>query len=128
MHFPTSFYSLCFLTLSTLLSGCASTSFATEPALSAQALSGKRLFDHICSSCHSTLPDIVIVGPSLSKISEKAASRVEGLQAEDYLRQSILDPGAYTVAGYNDVMPRNLGQVLDNEQIDALIAYLMTLD
>src|SRR3990172_4036516 len=110
-----------------LLSACATNGRAAQPTLTPQAAAGKRIFDSICSACHSTLPDTVIVGPSLAGISKTAATRVEGFTARDYLEQSILDPGAYLVDGYNDLMPRTFGEVYDKEQIDALIAYLMTL-
>lgn len=113
--------------LSIFLSGCASSSYAAQPTLSSQAAAGKKIFDSICYACHSTLPDSVIVGPSLAGIPERAGERIEGLTAEEYLKQSILDPGAYIVEGFNDLMPRTIGEVYDKEQIDALIAYLMTL-
>jgi len=82
----------------------------------------------MCSACHSTLPETVIVGPSLAGLPGRAVERIEGLTVEEYLRQSILDPGAYIVEGYNDLMPRTFGEVYDREQIDSLIAYLLTLE
>ena len=47
--------------------------------------------------------------------------------AEDYLRRSINDPGAYLVPGYPDSMPRGLGDQLSPEDLAALVAYLASL-
>lgn len=118
-------YLVCILCL--LASACASNASPVQSTLSTQAAAGKQTFDSICSACHSTLPETVIVGPSLSGIATMAAARVDGLSAEDYLRQSILDPGTYIVDGFQDVMPRTFGEIYGSEQLDALIAFLMTL-
>lgn len=82
-----------------------------------------------CSVCHSVEPGVVLVGPNLADVGTTAATRVPDLTAEQYLRESILDPDAYVVEGFP------AGQMLDifeetlsNEEIDALVAYLLTLD
>jgi hypothetical protein len=49
------------------------------------------------------------------------------MTAEDYLRQSVLDPGAYVVPGYPDSMPRGLGRDLSPTDLDALVTYLASL-
>ncbi len=81
-----------------------------------------------CATCHSLEPGVVIVGPSLAGVATRAASRVAGMSAEQYLRTSILDPGAFVVPGFPDAMARNFGQVLNDEQINAIIAFLLTQD
>ena len=99
------------------------------------AEAGKELFAQAvvgtesgCITCHSLTPDEVIVGPSMAGIGSRAGSRVPGLSAEEYLRESILDPNAYLVEGFDpDTMPQVWGDILSEEQIDSLIAYLMTL-
>jgi cytochrome c oxidase subunit 2 len=45
---------------------------------------------------------------------------------EAYLREAILEPNAKVVAGFKPLMPAFRGQ-LDDQQIDALIAYIKTL-
>jgi cytochrome c2 len=46
----------------------------------------------------------------------------------EYLRTSILDPGAFLVPGFPDyLMPRTYGEVFTAAEINDLIAYLMTL-
>ena len=42
-------------------------------------------------------------------------------------RISIIKPGVYIVPGFEDVMQKNFGDVLTSEQINDLIAFLMTL-
>jgi nitric oxide reductase subunit C len=81
-----------------------------------------------CSTCHSVEPDVVIVGPSLAGIATRAASRVAGQSAEQYIRNSILDPSAFIVPGFPDAMARNLGAALNGDQINQIITFLMTLE
>jgi mono/diheme cytochrome c family protein len=62
-------------------------------------------------------------GPTLAEIGEVAGARVEGLTADDYLRESILAPSAYLVEGWGEGMPSYAG-VLTEDELDALVAYL----
>ncbi|RMH00367.1 MAG: cytochrome c [Chloroflexi bacterium] len=96
------------------------------PTLDPQAAMGKQVFTRECGSCHSLSPDTVIVGPSLAGISRRAASRVPGQDARVYIMTSILRPGDYVVEGYDDLMPANFGKKLTGEEVDALVAFLMT--
>jgi nitric oxide reductase subunit C len=81
----------------------------------------------ICATCHSLEPNVVIVGPSLAGVATRAANRVPGLSAADYIRNSIVHPGEFVVPGFQDVMQKNFGDVLSGDQINDLIAFLMTL-
>ena len=82
-----------------------------------------------CRICHSLAPGVVLVGPSFDGIGSRAATRVPGLSAEDYLRQSILEPNAYVVAGFPaGQMLQNFGDLLTEEDIDNLVAFLLTLE
>lgn len=49
--------------------------------------------------------------------------RREGMTAEAYVRQSIIDPGAYVLPGYSDVEMPPLS--LDRAQIEGLVAFLL---
>jgi len=81
-----------------------------------------------CKTCHSLEPGAVIVGPSLAGIASRAGNLVSGVSAEDYLRQSILEPDAYLVKGYPaSVMPKVWGEQLSEEQVNGLVEYLLTL-
>ena len=69
------------------------------------------------------------VTPPLGRraVAQVAATRRPGLSAQEYIRQSVLDPGAYVVPGYQDSMPRDLGRDLSPTDLDALVAYLSSL-
>lgn len=82
-----------------------------------------------CRICHSLTKDERIIGPSFYGIADRAADRVPGMTAEEYLYQSIVDPNAYVVSGYPEgQMIQNFGDILTEEQIQDLIAFLMTLE
>ncbi len=71
-----------------------------------------------CITCHS-LDGSVVVGPSMQGI---------GSRDEAYIRESILDPNADLVEGYPaDTMPNVWGTELSGEQVDQLVAYLLSL-
>jgi cytochrome c oxidase subunit 2 len=80
-----------------------------------------------CGSCH-TLGKAGTngnIGPSLDDLAQAAGQREPGTSAEDYVRQSILDPEAFTVKGFQKgVMPSFKGR-LDDKQVQALVDYLL---
>jgi len=87
---------------------------------------GRQLYtQNGCSGCHST-SDEVIVGPGHRGVAERSASAVVGMSGEEYMRQSIKEPGAHLVEGFTNLMPSFAN--LDPSDIDDLIAYLKTLD
>jgi hypothetical protein len=70
----------------------------------------------------------VIVGPSLAGVAVRAATRIKGLDAEAYIRNSIEVPNAYVVEGFPaSIMPGDLKEQLPPEDIDAVVAFLLTL-
>ena len=91
---------------------------------------GTRLEDepgrHACAECH-TLGERSPSGfPSLLGLSEDAGGRIEGMSAEEFLRESIVDPSAFVDEEYFDnVMPKVYGEILTEEEIDNLIAFLL---
>ena len=47
-------------------------------------------------------------------------------QSEEFVRESIVDPDAQIAEGYQPgVMPSNFGDTLSDEQLDALVKYLL---
>jgi cytochrome c2 len=82
-----------------------------------------------CSTCHHVASGQTgfSLGPNLAGVAERAASRIEGLSAEEYLRQSIRDPHSYVVSGYRDIMYPNFAQHFNEQDIADLLAYLRTL-
>ncbi len=79
-----------------------------------------------CGGCH-TIEGISTgtAGPNLTKIGETAATRQPGLSAEQYLRESIVNPSAFMVEGYQPIMPATFGQTLNQQQLEDLIAFLL---
>jgi hypothetical protein len=59
-------------------------------------------------------------------MGERAAERVAGQSAEEYLHESIVDPGAYVVEGFSNIMPPNSGEKFSDEELQDLIAYMLT--
>lgn len=98
---------------------------------------GERLFHgrgkleglYACSTCHYIhAHQRILVGPNMHGISERAGTRIPGMTAEEYLRQSIKYPDAYIVDGFPDgTMNQSYEDILTEEEIRHLIAYLMTL-
>ncbi len=80
-----------------------------------------------CVSCHTFGNTAFNLGPKLVGISQRAGERIPGMSAEDYLRQSILDPSAFVVSGYRNIMYPNFKEKLNEQDIADLIAYLETL-
>lgn len=93
-----------------------------------------------CFTCHSTSPGVNMAGPSLAGIGARAAQLIGSAEyagaAQDtagYLRESIVQPSAHLVPGTlysadgRSFMPDNYESILTAEQVDQLVAYLMTL-
>jgi len=81
-----------------------------------------------CITCHSLTPDTVLVGPSLAEIGRIAAERVPGTTGRDYLLQSIVNPDAFVVAGFEPGrMPTNWAEGLSDDEIAAIVDYMMSL-
>ena len=96
-------------------------------SMTEQQEEGRALFKTYCASCHATRPDVVVVGPSLAGIAERASGRVDGDDAAAYIDRSIIAPEEYIVEGFQDLMPKSFADTLTVEQRQALVAYLMTL-
>lgn len=89
---------------------------------------GERLFVEMnCITCHR--PDSAGRGPILNGIFGRAVRLQSGesvVADAAYVRESILNPAAKVVAGYQPVMPTYQGQVSE-ESILNLIAYIRSL-
>ncbi|WP_235934817.1 cytochrome c oxidase subunit II [Candidatus Laterigemmans baculatus] len=82
-----------------------------------------------CQSCHS-IDGTRLVGPSFAGLFGTTHALESGEQVtvdENYVRESILDPRAKIVAGYQAVMPSYKGQLTD-EQINSLVAFIKSLN
>jgi mono/diheme cytochrome c family protein len=110
-----------------LLAACAGRAEAAASGFTPLQAEGERLFLVYCSPCHSTLPETVIVGPSLAGVGQRAGTLMPGMDARSYLETSILSPGEYVVGGFKDLMPATFGETLTAEERQALVAYLLTI-
>jgi cytochrome c len=82
-----------------------------------------------CSTCHNVDNPNTLIGPSLQGVAERAGTRVAGEDAVTYLHQSIVDPNAYVVEGFAPgLMPQVYGDAFTEDQINDLVAYLLTLE
>lgn len=97
------------------------------PTPTAEIRLGMEVYGRECAACHLLAPDAVKVGPSFHGLADRAAVRVDGLDARGYLMQSIYDPSAYLVPEFEDAMPQDLPKKMTGEEVDAVIAYLLTL-
>jgi len=92
------------------------------------SLAGERIFAELgCSTCHRS--DTQGRGPNLQGIFGKPVLLQDGRTVtadENYIRESILDPGSKIVSGFKPVMPTFQGLVTD-EQLNTLVAYVKSL-
>jgi cytochrome c551/c552 len=98
-------------------------------------VAGKRLFNGAtlgasagCQICHSLEPGVQLVGPSLASVGSRAETRIPGMAAQDYLMQSLVDPDAYVVDGFQPGQMRpDLADALSQQELEDLVAFLLTL-
>jgi hypothetical protein len=83
----------------------------------------------LCLTCHTVGKSGALRFPDLEGIATRAATRVPGLSDIDYLAQSMYEPEAYIVEGFNPGMPViNKPPIgLTDQEILCVIAYLQTL-
>lgn len=83
---------------------------------------GERLYEGAggCTACHGTgtrAPDILGVA------GQTCGERVPEMSCAEYLHESLVDPNAYVVDGFQPIMP-DLSRTLSEPQIWALVAFL----
>ncbi len=83
---------------------------------------GEELFSSACAGCHGAQDG---AGPALTGMADRAATRVEGMSAEDYIHESIVDPSAHVVEGFADIMPKQYGDQYSEDELSSLVAYIM---
>jgi cytochrome c oxidase subunit II len=97
----------------------------TEGSLASE---GEKLFAELtCNSCHR--PDAQGRGPVLADLFGRTVTLQNGetvTVGEAYVRESILQPSARVVAGYQPIMPTFQG-VVSEEQLLELVEYVKSL-
>ncbi len=91
----------------------------------------------ICASCHSVdESQIRLVGPGLWGLAQTAEERIVESGEDsvtEYIHNSIVHPNDYIVPGDSagpypeNLMPANYGDILSEEELDGLVAYIITL-
>ncbi len=102
---------------------------AAVAALPPAELGEKIYKEKACNACHS-VDGSVLVGPSFKGVIGRTQEMEDGSTVtvdENYIRESILEPQARVVKGFQPVMPSFKG-ILSDEDITALIAYFKTLN
>lgn len=101
-----------------------------KDGMAADTQAGKKIFEDICSSCH-TIDGSKGLGPSFKALYGKKHIVLVGGQEkevevnEEYLRNSILNPSAAIVKGFNDLMTN---QNLSERQIDDVVEFIKSLE
>jgi mono/diheme cytochrome c family protein len=90
-----------------------------ELGLNPQQISGRHIYDQNCERCHSAYTSKDRKGPSLKGVFQRQYLTVSGMPANDDRVSDIIRMGRNNMQGF--------GQVLTQEQIDDLLAYLHTL-
>jgi mono/diheme cytochrome c family protein len=100
---------------------------AQPPAPPGNAAAGKAVFTSSgCVACHTFKPagSTGTTGPDLDKLAADAQKANRG-PLPVYVEESIVDPNAYVVPGFQPgIMPPNFGQMLKKQQIADLVAFL----
>jgi len=90
-----------------------------ELGLNPQQIAGRRLYDNYCDRCHAPYSSRGRQGPPMKGIFKKQYLPMSGMPANDDRVTDIVRMGRNKMPGY--------AQVLDQQQISDLLAYLHTL-
>ena len=90
-----------------------------ELGLNAQQAAGRRIYDQYCDRCHEPYASRGKQGPSMKGFFKRQYMELSGLPANDARTREIILYGRSQMPGY--------GQVLNQQQVEELLAYLHTL-
>lgn len=80
-----------------------------------------------CIACHRAGAENNIA-PPFAGVAERAPTRRQPLTAPAYLYESITQPAAFVVEGFTPAMPQNYPDLLAEQELGDIIAYLLTPD
>ena len=111
---------VCAVTLS-FLAGCEvqRRKSDAELGLTAQQIAGRRVYDGYCDRCHAPYSSRGRQGPGMKGVFQRQYLPLSGMPANDDRVSDIVRMGRNKMPGY--------GQVLSQQQISDLLAYLHTL-
>lgn len=108
------------------------------PELSEAAQAGKVIFEQFydevsfsCVTCHYINSDNRLLGPGLLSIEERFEDYdVEQNNLAEYIRHSITNPRDFIVPDESpfpeNIMPDKYGDIFSDEDLDALVAYILS--
>jgi cytochrome c oxidase subunit 2 len=110
----------------TIVSQAAFASFLKSGGTSTGGPPGLAVFNkNGCGSCHTFKPagSSGTIGPDLDKLKAYAAQAHRG-SLTNFIKESIVTPGAYIAPGFQNQMPAIFGQQIPASQLDQLVQYL----
>jgi mono/diheme cytochrome c family protein len=90
-----------------------------ELGLNPQQISGRRIYDNYCDRCHAPYSSRGRQGPSMKGVFRRQYLPMSGMPANDDRVTDVVRLGRNKMPGYS--------QVLNQQQINDLLAYLHTL-
>jgi mono/diheme cytochrome c family protein len=90
-----------------------------ELGLNPQQIAGRRIYDNYCDRCHAPYSSRGRQGPSMKDVFRRQYLPMSGMPANDDRVTDVVRLGRNKMPGY--------AQVLNQQQINDLLAYLHTL-
>jgi mono/diheme cytochrome c family protein len=90
-----------------------------ELGLNPQQAAGRKLYDNYCDRCHEPYSSRGKKGPSMKGVFKRQYLELSGLPANDERMADIIKNGRSKMEGF--------GQVMNEQQVKDLIAYMHTL-
>ncbi len=114
-------FAVCFLFSIVVLTGCdvQRRKSDAELGLNPQQIAGRRIYDNYCDRCHAPYSSRGRQGPSMKGVFQRQYLPMSGMPANDDRVTDIVRMGRNKMPGY--------AQVLSQQQINDLLAYLHTL-
>ena len=81
-----------------------------------------------CTACHglgTRAPNLLTDHAGQGAIGARCGSRKPGMDCKAYLHESMINPGAHVVPGFDNIMP-DMRRTMDEAQIWATIAFLQS--
>ncbi len=100
---------------------------APDPAARGKALAQ----EYACTACHATDANNGPAGPGWGGLFGAQVALEDGSSVTAdaaYLADSIKQPHAQIVAGYGPTMPDTYGQMLSDDDVNAIVAYIRSLE
>jgi mono/diheme cytochrome c family protein len=104
--------------------------FTGEVTAEQLVAAGEQLFHGAggCTACHglgTRAPNLLADEGGTGTIGTRCSSRVAGQDCKAYLHESLVNPGAYVVEGYQPIM-LDVSQTLSDAQVWSLVAFLQS--